>query len=450
MPLPRFFGRKQQRMAEPPPNAETDAVTEEPEPEQNDDSDETYADPIVETPWQERAELVIPGGTSTGSKRATALWGDDPRHLPTHYVSARGCRIVTTEDQTLIDCTMGLGSVALGYADEQVLQLALNGAALGAVAGLAHVSEVELAERLCETIPCAEQVRFFKTGAEAVSAAVRVARAATGRSTIVCSGYFGWHDWASAPGTRGVPAGATHNVVQVPFDDDAALERACSAAGNDLAAVVLEPVVEKLPSEDWIAVARRRCTEQNAVLVFDEIKTGFRLRTAGYQEYSGVQPDLATLGKALANGFPLAALVGRAAIMEAASETWISSTLAGESMALSAALAVLDRFERDNVSKTLWSTGAAMMHALSAAIRSSGVRGVRVQGIAPMWFLAFEDPLVERLFLARAAYHGVLFKRGPYNFPALAHDEKTLVAIEAGASSALVDVAEQLHDGAGS
>ena len=177
-----------------------------------------------------------------------------------------------------------------------------------------------------------------------------------------------------------------------------------------------------------------------------ETPDGFRLRTAGYQEYAGVQPDLATLGKALANGFPLAALVGRAAIMDAARNTWISSTLAGESIALSAALAVIDRFERDNVSKTLWSTGEALMHALQSAIKSSGVPGVQVRGIAPMWFLSFEDAAVEHLFLARAVHHGVLFKRGPYNYPALAHDEDTVVTIEAAASSAFVDVAEHLRE----
>ncbi len=448
MPLSRFFGRKPEPTPAVTPNEEAEASADVQDPPSDEEDDDSYvATPVADAPWRERAEAVIPGGTSTGSKRPESLWGEGEMaaDLPTHYYSARGCRIVTSEDQSLIDCTMALGSVAIGYADEQVLQQALNAGALGGVAGLPHISEVELAERLCDTIPCAEQVRFFKTGAEAVSAAVRVARTATGRSKVVCSGYFGWHDWAST--ASGVPIGVTQDVVHVPFDDVAALERACADAGNDLAAVVLEPVVEKLPSEEWIAAARTQCTQRDAVLVFDEIKTGFRLRTAGYQEYSGVQPDLATFGKALANGFPLAALVGRAAIMQAASDTWISSTLAGESVALSAAIAVVDRFERDNVSKTLWSTGEALMRALRAGIKSSGVPGVHVQGIAPMWFLAFDDPAIERLFLARALHHGVLFKRGPYNFPALAHDEKTVVAIEAAASSALVDVAEQLRDG---
>lgn len=445
MPLSRFFGRGDKRPADAVPNDTEDpddVAADDGAAEADDAEAEAYEGQATES-WRERAAAAIPGGTSTGSKRAEALWGDADATLPTHFLSARGCRIVLEDERTLIDCTMGLGSIALGYADEQVLQHALQAGALGSVGGLAHVSEVELAERLVDTIPCAELVRFFKTGAEAVSAAVRVARAATGRSTIVCSGYFGWHDWANTG--PGIPAGATADVVHVPFDDVGALERACADAGSDLAAVVLEPVVEKLPADAWIAAARTQCTQRGAVLVFDEIKTGFRVRTAGYQEYSGVQPDLATLGKALANGFPLAALVGRAAIMEAATKTWISSTLAGESMALSAALAVVDRFERDNVSKALWAAGESMMRALRVAIRSSGAPGVTVQGIAPMWFLAFDDPAVERLFLARAMHHGVLFKRGPYNFPALAHDEDTVVAIEAAASSALVDVAEHLR-----
>ncbi|MGQ0539143.1 MAG: aminotransferase class III-fold pyridoxal phosphate-dependent enzyme [Gemmatimonadaceae bacterium] len=447
MPFRRLFGRDVKPPAQQEPNETLEPATDVQDASDEPEEQDREYDPAQEdVAWRARALVVIPGGTSTGSKRPSAVWGtaDPDAELASHFVRARGCRIVTPAERTLIDCTMALGSVALGYGDEQVLHNALNHAALGSIAGLPHVTEVELAERLCDSVPCAEQVRFFKTGADAVSAALRVARVATGRSRVVCSGYFGWHDWSNAG--PGVPQGATTDVQHVPFDDVAALERACAAAGNDLAAVVLEPVVERLPSEQWITTARSLCTRASAVLVFDEIKTGFRLRTAGYQEYAGVEPDLATLGKALANGFPLAALVGRAALMEAAQDTWISSTLAGESIAIAAALAVVDRFERDDVSRSLWSIGDAMMTSLRTAIRSSGLTGVAVEGLAPMWFLRFDDALVERTFLARAAHHGVLFKRGPYNYPALAHDSDTLAAIEAAASSAMVEVAEQLRE----
>jgi len=299
---------------------------------------------------------------------------------------------------------------------------------------------VELAERLCDLIPCAEQVRFLKSGADAMSAAVRLARTATGRSGVVGCGYFGWHDWSGT--AAGVPDGVRRFFHAVPFDDVLALESACRGAGSDLAAIVIEPVIERLPSEAWIAAARSLCDELGAVLVFDELKTGFRLARGGYQELAGVKPDLAAFGKALANGFPLAAVVGKREVMEAASRTWISSTLAGESMSIAAALAVLDVYEGDeDVCATLARVGGAIRSGVDAAVTASGIDGVTVAGLDPMWFMRFEDPGVERRFLEEAAREGVLFKRGPYNYASLAHDEEdTVVEIERAASSALVAI----------
>ncbi len=337
---------------------------------------------------------------------------------------------------------MALGSVAIGYADERVLRAVFAAAANGNVAGLAHTAEVELAERLCDLIPCAEQVRFFKSGADAVSAAVRIARTATGRNVVVGSGYFGWHDWSGT--SAGIPAGVRQDFHAVPFDDVAALDAACRRAGKDLAAVVIEPVVERMPSESWTSSARKLCDELGAVLVFDEMKTGFRLARGGYQELSGVTPDLATFGKAMANGFPLAAVVGKRDVMEAASRTWISSTLAGESMAIAAALAVLDIYEGDDdICAALARIGGAMKSGVEAAVTASGIQGVRVAGLDPMWLLRFEDARVENAFLEEGVREGVLFKRGAYNYAALAHDEEeTIVEIERAASSAMVAVVD--------
>ena len=394
--------------------------------------------------WRDRAEAVIPGGASTGSKRAEALYGAGGDG-PTHFTAASGCTLVSADGEELVDCTMALGSVAIGYADDVITQHVIAAASAGTVAGLSSTLEVEVAERLCDLIPCAEQVRFLKSGAEAVSAAVRLARAATGRSTVVACGYFGWHDWSSdsAGVPAGVPAGARADVVRVPFDDDEALRRAVSAAGSDLAAIVLEPVIERLPSDAWIRSARALCDSTGAVLVFDELKTGFRLRTGGFQELSGVEPDLATFGKAMANGYPLAAVVGRAAIMDAARErTWISSTLAGETIALAAASGVLDWHERAEVCESLAEIGGEMRRAVEGAVRSSGIGGVEVAGLDQMWLLRFDTPERETDFLRRALGHGVLFKRGAYNFAALAHDDDALFAIERAASTALVEMRE--------
>src|SRR5262249_26938644 len=163
---------------------------------------------------------------------------------------------------------------------------------------------------------------FLKTGAEAMSAAVRLARTYTGRDEVIGSGYFGWHDWCSS--AAGVPAGVRQHFHAVPFNDVGALERAAAAAGSALAAIVIETVVEELAAPEWIARARALCDESGAALIFDEMKTGFRLAPAGYQELAGVTPDLAAFGKALANGHALAAVCGKADLMDCAKRTWIS------------------------------------------------------------------------------------------------------------------------------
>ena len=443
MPFGRLFRGKPEPTPEPEPD-ETIAAEEEVAQEVGEEGDvppewdATGED--VERSWRARARDVLPGGTSTGSKRPEVLYGEGNESGPSHYVRASGCRLTTPAELTLIDCTMALGSVALGYGDERILRAAIAAAANGNVAGLAHTAEVELAERLCDLIPCAEQVRFLKSGADAMSAAVRIARTATGKNQVVGSGYFGWHDWSGT--AAGIPNGVRSDFTSVPFDDVAALQGACRKAGTDLAAVVIEPVVERLPSNEWLAAARRLCDEAGAVLVFDELKTGFRLSRGGYQELTEVKPDLAAFGKAMANGFPLAAVVGRSNVMEAAARTWISSTLAGESMAIAAALAVIDVYEGDeDVCAALGRVGASMRAAVEAAVSASGITGVTVGGLDAMWFLRFDDPFVERRFLEEAVREGVLFKRGAYNYAAMAHDEEeTIVEIERAASSALVTI----------
>ncbi|HEY9479092.1 MAG TPA: aminotransferase class III-fold pyridoxal phosphate-dependent enzyme, partial [Gemmatimonadaceae bacterium] len=381
----------------------------------------------LDAAWRARAAAVIPGGASTGSKRPDALFGEDAEDVPTHFVSASGCRLLTAGGTELVDCMMALGAVALGYADEAVTHAVVEAAAQGNVAGLSHTLEVEIAERLCEVIPCAEQVRFLKSGAEGVAAAVRIARAHTGRSLVLGCGYFGWLDWYT--GGPGVTAGAYADFRAIPFDDVGALEDAVRLAGDSLAALVIEPVIERLPSEEWIATARRLCDHVGAVLIFDEMKTGFRVRTGGYQEYVGITPDLAVFGKALANGFPLSAVVGRASVMSAARRAWISSTLAGESVALAAAGAVLDCHAHGGVCEAIWEAGAALRGAVEGAIADSGVSGVSVRGIAPMWLIDFEDESRRSRFLEIAVGRGVLFKRGAYNYASTAHDDEARALI---------------------
>jgi glutamate-1-semialdehyde 2,1-aminomutase len=232
-------------------------------------------------------------------------------------------------------------------------------------------------------------------------------------------------------------------IRRVPRDDVDALTNAVSEAGSQLAAIVIEPVVERLPSKEWIERARKLATASGAVLVFDEIKTGFRLRTGGYQAFAEVIPDLSAFGKAMANGFPLSIVCGHRDIMDAARKTWISSTLASEAGALAAAAAVLSWHDQHDVCESLATIGAEMRSAVSHAIEASGVRGPEIEGLDQMWLMRWDTPQREQRFLELAAAHGVLFKRGAYNYPALAHDEDAIREIEAGASDAFVELRDE-------
>lgn len=393
-----------------------------------------------------RAARVVPGGTSTGSKRAATLYGTAlAPDLPTHARRAWGCRMETIDGDELVDCTMALGAVALGYADPAVTAAVQAAAAEGPVQGLASWREVELAERLVALFPGAEMVRFLRTGAEATAAAVRIARAATGRQTVIASGYFGWHDWSN-PGP-GVPPGAHADVHVVPFDDVPALDAAVSAAGDDLAALIVEPLVHHVASDAWLAALRRHADARGAVLIFDEIKTAFRVRTAGVQALRGVTPDLTTLGKAMANGYALSAVIGRRALLE--TPTWISSTLAGEATALAAASAVLDRHAREDVCAALEATGRAMQAAVARALAATPALGVTVDGPPVMWRLVPREERVLDALVAETVRRGVLLKRGAYQFAALAHDAAALARIEAAVAEAAASLVAR-RDAAGS
>lgn len=438
MPFGRFFGGDKDKAKSPAP-----------QPEQVDDAEASSADdePEVsaehdESDWVSRARAVMPTGASTGSKRVEALYGSADATGPTHFQQAVGARVIDVYANEYVDCTMALGTVALGYSEPNVTRAVVDAISAGTVSGLSHFREVDLAERLCGVIPCADKIQFLKTGAEAMAAAVRIARTYTARDVVIGSGYFGWLDW-SADDAAGVPEGTKRAFRRVPWDDVAALEQAVSDAGSNLAAIVLEPVVERLPSVEWINRARALATQCGAVLIFDEIKTGFRLATGGYQQYADVVPDLAAFGKAMANGFPLSAVCGDRDVMDAARKTWISSTLGGETVGIAAAGAVLQWHDQADICESLWSIGAEIRASVSSAIEASGVAGIAVDGIDPMWLLRFDAPARETRFLELAAQNGVLLKRGAYNYAALAHDDEAMRVIEAGVSGAAVALRDE-------
>ena len=368
----------------------------------------------------------VPGFTSTGSKRPEALFGAEGRG-PARMTRASGCRVWDDSGREYVDYIMALGAVALGYGHADVNRAAAAAITAGVVGPLPPVSEEELAEALAARIPWLERIRFLKTGAEAVAAAVRLARVATGRDFVLGCGYHGWLDWCQGA-TEGVPAAVRGLFAELPFNDVARTREMIRERADRLAAVVVEPVIVTEPSREWLQVLRAETQRVGAVLVFDEIKTAFRLAIGGAVERYQLEPrpDLVVLGKAMANGFPLAAVGGRAELMRGANRTWISSTLATEGVALAAARASLDVFEREDVCGHLQRVGTRLLHGLHALQRNHAAKVTGVAGVAQMCFLHYASEDLSHRVADAAAQRGLLFKRTAYNFVSLAHDEATV------------------------
>ena len=380
--------------------------------------------------------MRIPGFTSTRSKRPEALFGS-VGDVPMRVVRAEGCRLWDEEGREYLDTVMALGAVGLGYAHPAVTEAAERAMRDGGVGSLAPVAEAMLAEELCFAMPGAERVLFFKTGAEAVAAAVRLARAYTGRERVLTCGYHGWHDWCQHG--LGVPTAVRSLRAEIPFNDVAALHGI--AAGDSLpAAIVVEPVIDVAPDPVWLRAVRDVATQCGAVLVLDEIKTAFRIALGGAAERWEVEPDLLVLGKAMANGFPLAAVCGHRDLVETATRTWISSTLATEWVSLAAALAVLATYRQDRVCDRLEAAGTVLLAGLErlAPAFPKAVRGVR--GMPQMCYLTFSREEVSAAVAVAAARHGLLFKRNAYNFVSLAHTDDVVIDVVQRLEAALTEV----------
>ncbi|HKH83628.1 MAG TPA: aminotransferase class III-fold pyridoxal phosphate-dependent enzyme [Gemmatimonadales bacterium] len=361
----------------------------------------------------------VAGFTSTGSKRPESLFGTHHADLPSKLVRSSGCRIWDERGREYTDYIMGLGSVALGYGYPEVTRAAADAAGNGVVGPLPPVLEEELASRICHLMPWVEQLRFLKTGAEAMAAAVRLARVATSREQIIGCGYHGWLDWSQS--AEGVPRSTRGLFSELPFNDAAAARERIRAAGDSLAAVVFEPVILGPPDAEWLSVLREETDRVGALLVIDEIKTVCRLAVGGACERYGIRPDLVVMGKAIANGFPLAAVGGRRQVMAGVSRTWISSTLATEFVSLAAASATLEVMLARQVPEYLGRMGGHLLSGLSALQHEHPQLIMGVAGTPEMCFLQYADEVVSQAVTAECARGGILFKRSAYNFVSLAH-----------------------------
>lgn len=365
--------------------------------------------------------MRVSGFTSTGSKRPGALFGDGEQEgLPLRMTRSAGARVWDDDGREYLDFIMGLGAVALGYGHPEVNAAAADALARGGIGPLAPVEEELLAEDLAALMPALEEVRFLKTGAEAVAAAVRLARAFTGRDRVLGCGYHGWLDWCARG--AGVPGPVSALYAELPFNDPERCGALIRQAGDQLACVVVEPVVEAAPKPEWLRVLREETRRTGAVLIFDEIKTAFRVALGGAGARWGGEPDLIVLGKAMANGFPLAAVGGRGEIMGEVRNTWISSTLATEFISFAAARATLGAVRRTALPDRLAAMGDRLYSGLERLSETHPDK-VAVGGIPEMCYLRFTDDARSARAARAAARRGLLFKRNAYNFVSLAHTD---------------------------
>ena len=331
-----------------------------------------------------RARRTIPLGAQTFSKSPTHLpYGAAPFYL----ARGRGARVWDLDGNEYVDFVNALCAVSLGYCDPDVDAAVREQLAAGVSFSLSHPLEAELAEQLCEIIPCAEAVRFAKNGSDATSGAIRLARAATGRERVAVCGYHGWQDWYIGSTARhlGVPGAVRALTHGFAYNDPASLERVLSEHRGEFAGVILEPMAAEWPRDDFLARVRDLAHAHGALLVFDETITGFRFALGGAQELFGVTPDLATFGKGLANGLPLAALVGRADLMRGLEEIFFSTTFGGETLSLAAACAVLRKLRREPVLATIAARGSRLIAGLERALAESGASEWVSVGGHPSW-----------------------------------------------------------------
>jgi glutamate-1-semialdehyde 2,1-aminomutase len=362
----------------------------------------------------ERAERVIPMGSQTFSKsRAFYPHGVSPYFI-TH--GERG-HVWDLDGNEYIDLVSGLATVNLGYADEDVTKAVTEQLRRGVIFTLPHPLEAEVAELLVETIPCAEMVRFAKNGSDATAGAIRLARAYTNRDHVAVCGYHGWQDWyiGSTHRNRGVPQATRDLTHPFTYNDVESLQRLFRQYPKQIAAVILEPMSRTEPQSGYLQAVQALTHDEGALLIFDEMISGFRFAIGGAQERFGVIPDLATFGKGIANGFPLSAIVGRERVMSVMEEIFFSLTYGGEALSLAAAAAVIRKIKTEPVIPTMADTGRRLQAGVGARLDKYGMDHVMTVCGDPTWFgLVFKSSAeyseweIQTFFMQEILARGVL------------------------------------------
>ncbi len=359
-----------------------------------------------------RAQNVIPLASQTFSKCYTQLSvGASPLFMD----KGKGGHVWDIDGNEYIDQLMSLAPVNLGYQFDEVDKAVHQQMRKGTVLSLPGTLEVELAEKICDIVPCAEMVRYGKNGSDVTTAAIRVARASTGRDIVAVGGYHGWQDWYIGSTTRnkGVPQAVRDLTKTFTYNDIASLEAIFNEFPDQVAAVILEPIGVEFPKDDFLQKVRDLTHKYNAVLVFDEMITGFRLALGGAQEYFGVTPDLACFGKAIANGYPLSVLTGKKELMKECEEIFFSFTFGGELLSLAAALATITVLERENVTQYINKFGMELQNTYNDIAEKLDItEHTKAVGYGSHYVNIFTNDAGETDLAARTVFQEAMIEQG--------------------------------------
>ena len=350
----------------------------------------------------DRAKLLIPSATMLLSKRPDIY---APKVWPAYYSKAYGSKVEDIDGNVFTDMTGDVGATMLGRADPDVNQAVHKVVNDGNFCTMNYPSEVELAQLLTKIIPSAEQVRFVRGGGEADMVAIRIARGYTKRNLIAFCGYHGWHDWylasnlANDPAdddktlggfpSLGVPRQLQNTAFPFAYNDLDALKKLLESKPDQFATIVVEPTRHTAPDESFLEGTRKLADEYGAVLIFDEVVTGFRMAPGGAQEYFGVIPDISTFAKTISNGYPMGAVVGKREVMDTVKDQFISSTYWTDAIGTAAALATLKKIIKNDVIKHVWDLGRKLADGVEAEINKFDLP-IKIDGWPPLKVLKFE------------------------------------------------------------
>lgn len=375
-----------------------------------------------------KALKFTPGASQTGSKapgRAGPL-----SHYPLFLDAGHGAAVRDLDGHTYLDFIASLAAVGIGHGDVRVITAIASAAGYGSLLSLPTVDEANAAERLCGLLGWPEQVRWVKTGSEATEAAVRIARRATGRDMLLTirAGYHSWHSWFQAvkPDHPGVPHAYETLITGLEYGNRD--QAAVALAMDKYAAVILEPApINGGGDADYLQWLVAEARQHGTLVIFDEVVWGFRLALGGGTHHFQIVPDLATYGKAMGNGVPIGCVVGRADLMEHASV--VSGTFGGDRLGLSAALAVMDIYEKEPIIDTMWQRGLRLQHGINSFGQYSGVQlrcsGYPVHPVMSIDVEGAQPAIAMSCFLQKLAQRGVLWHPAGGNVIA-AHTESTI------------------------